>query len=188
MKSRDIERIPINFDFLKLITPQGIELKSSRGQMGEILSRLFYISGFPSEVNPGWASNLKEIPNTTICYIINPIEDIQAYVNGVSKGMTTDKNIYNTSQNEVLRTQALYKIKHAEKIIEDITINNIPYIRLGILLKSSSDTEQGFQDNNRCFQKTGAVEIDTPVFELKETLMGKYGEDSKLIYDLNDQQ
>ncbi|MBR0491887.1 MAG: ATP-binding protein [Clostridia bacterium] len=149
MKSRDIERIPINFDLLKLITPQGIELKSSRVQMGEILSRLFYISGFPSEVNPGWASNLKEIPNTTICYIVNPIEDVQAYVNGVSKGMTTDKNTYNTSQNEVLRTQALYKIKHAEKIIEDITINNIPYIRLGILLKSSSDTEQGFQDNNR---------------------------------------
>lgn len=33
----------------------------------------------------------------------------------------------------------------------------------------------------------GAVEIDTPVFELRETLMGKYGEDSKLVYDLADQ-
>lgn len=29
--------------------------------------------------------------------------------------------------------------------------------------------------------------IDTPVFELKEILTGKYGEDSKLIYDLADQ-
>lgn len=28
---------------------------------------------------------------------------------------------------------------------------------------------------------------DTPVFELRETLKGKYGEDSKLIYDLADQ-
>lgn len=36
------------------------------------------------------------------------------------------------------------------------------------------------------FKKHGAVEIDTPVFELKETLTGKYGEDSKLIYDLED--
>lgn len=33
----------------------------------------------------------------------------------------------------------------------------------------------------------GAVTIDTPVFELRETLMGKYGEDSKLIYDIADQ-
>jgi len=37
------------------------------------------------------------------------------------------------------------------------------------------------------FKKHGAVEIDTPVFELKETLTGKYGEESKLIYDLQDQ-
>jgi histidyl-tRNA synthetase len=37
------------------------------------------------------------------------------------------------------------------------------------------------------FKKHGAVEIDTPVFELKDTLTGKYGEDSKLIYDLEDQ-
>lgn len=37
------------------------------------------------------------------------------------------------------------------------------------------------------FQAHGATGIDTPVLELKETLMGKYGEDSKLIYDLADQ-
>jgi len=37
------------------------------------------------------------------------------------------------------------------------------------------------------FRKHGAVEIDTPVFELRETLTGKYGENSKLIYDLQDQ-
>lgn len=37
------------------------------------------------------------------------------------------------------------------------------------------------------FRKHGAVQIDTPIFELKETLMGKYGEEgSKLIYDLKD--
>lgn len=39
----------------------------------------------------------------------------------------------------------------------------------------------------RNFEAHGTVEIDTPVFELKETLMGKYGDDSKLIYDLEDQ-
>ncbi|XP_030521347.1 histidine--tRNA ligase, cytoplasmic [Rhodamnia argentea] len=37
------------------------------------------------------------------------------------------------------------------------------------------------------FAKHGATSLDTPVFELRETLMGKYGEDSKLIYDLADQ-
>ena len=38
------------------------------------------------------------------------------------------------------------------------------------------------------FRRHGAVEIDTPVFELRETLLGKYGEEGgKLIYDLADQ-
>jgi histidyl-tRNA synthetase len=37
------------------------------------------------------------------------------------------------------------------------------------------------------FKRHGATTLDTPVFELKEILSGKYGEDSKLIYDLQDQ-
>lgn len=37
------------------------------------------------------------------------------------------------------------------------------------------------------FKRHGAVTIDTPVFELRPILSGKYGEDSKLIYDLADQ-
>lgn len=37
------------------------------------------------------------------------------------------------------------------------------------------------------FKKHGGVTIDTPIFELREILTGKYGEDSKLIYNLEDQ-
>ncbi|GAA5821337.1 hypothetical protein JCM11251_004577 [Rhodosporidiobolus azoricus] len=44
-----------------------------------------------------------------------------------------------------------------------------------------------FQKITDVFELHGGVTIDTPVFELKEILAGKYGEDSKLIYDLQDQ-
>jgi len=37
------------------------------------------------------------------------------------------------------------------------------------------------------FKRHGAVTIDTPVFELREVLTEKYGEESKLIYNLEDQ-
>lgn len=47
--------------------------------------------------------------------------------------------------------------------------------------------ERIFSTITSVFKKHGAVTIDTPVFELKEILSGKYGEDSKLIYDLQDQ-
>lgn len=49
-------------------------------------------------------------------------------------------------------------------------------LRLGVLEKIIS-----------VFKRHGAETIDTPVFELKDVLTGKYGEDSKLIYDLKDQ-
>ncbi|XP_077984903.1 histidine--tRNA ligase, cytoplasmic-like [Glandiceps talaboti] len=44
-----------------------------------------------------------------------------------------------------------------------------------------------FKTITDCFKRHGAETLDTPVFELKETLTGKYGEDSKLIYDMADQ-
>ncbi|EME38290.1 hypothetical protein DOTSEDRAFT_29354 [Dothistroma septosporum NZE10] len=47
--------------------------------------------------------------------------------------------------------------------------------------------EKIFNTITEVFKRHGAVTIDTPVFELKEILSGKYGEDSKLIYDLADQ-
>ncbi|KAF2794887.1 histidyl-tRNA synthetase [Melanomma pulvis-pyrius CBS 109.77] len=47
--------------------------------------------------------------------------------------------------------------------------------------------EQIFSTITDVFKRHGGVTIDTPVFELRDTLTGKYGEDSKLIYDLADQ-
>ena len=44
-----------------------------------------------------------------------------------------------------------------------------------------------FKKLTAIFREHGGVTIDTPVFELREILEGKYGEDSKLIYNLEDQ-
>ncbi|RKO89114.1 histidyl-tRNA synthetase, partial [Blyttiomyces helicus] len=53
--------------------------------------------------------------------------------------------------------------------------------------KDMAIREKIFSTITRVFKRHGAITIDTPVFELKEILSGKYGEDSKLIYDLEDQ-
>lgn len=47
--------------------------------------------------------------------------------------------------------------------------------------------EKIFSTITDVFKRYGGVTIDTPVFELREILTGKYGEDSKLIYNLEDQ-
>ncbi|KAI6085021.1 histidyl-tRNA synthetase [Hypoxylon rubiginosum] len=44
-----------------------------------------------------------------------------------------------------------------------------------------------FETISNVFKLHGGTPLDTPVFELREILSGKYGEDSKLIYNLEDQ-
>ena len=47
--------------------------------------------------------------------------------------------------------------------------------------------EKALQQIKSTFIRHGAQEIDTPVFERREVLMGKYGDANKLVYDLADQ-
>ncbi|KAI0172674.1 histidyl-tRNA synthetase [Hypoxylon sp. FL1284] len=44
-----------------------------------------------------------------------------------------------------------------------------------------------FDTISNIFKLHGGTPLDTPVFELREILSGKYGEDAKLIYNLEDQ-
>jgi hypothetical protein len=50
-----------------------------------------------------------------------------------------------------------------------------------VIRKKAMDTIENI------FIRHGASTIDTPVFELKSTLFGKYGENNKLVFDLEDQ-
>ncbi|KAI6233540.1 Histidine--tRNA ligase [Aphelenchoides fujianensis] len=55
-------------------------------------------------------------------------------------------------------------------------------------LKQTYVREQVIDVLKEIFRKHGAGSIETPVFELREILMGKYGEEGgKLVYDLADQ-
>ena len=85
MKETEIEIRPIDEDLLKIITPSGIELKRNQIQIDNYLSYIQYISSFPSSVNLGWITNLKDIPNTQACILVTPIDDVQAYIDGISK-------------------------------------------------------------------------------------------------------
>ena len=149
MKAKEIEAIPVNNELLNLITPQGIEIKNNKVQFGETTYKVQYISGYPSVVNVGWLMNLKDMKSTTVSLVVTPIEDVGGYVEGISKGLATDKNTFNTTNNEALRTQAEFKIASAEKIIKDITVDNIPYVNLSFLTRTGAKTDNTFIENCR---------------------------------------
>jgi len=173
VKKVEIEQIPINNDLLNLITPQGIVLKYNKVQLGEITSKLQYVAGYPSTVNLGWLSNLKDIPNTTVSITVTPIEDVQSYIDGVSKGITALRNTLNSTQNEATRQMCEFKIASAERIIKDITVDNIPYINLSIIFKTNGETEQEFQNNVKLIKNRIAgmgLKARVPAYLQKEAL------------------
>ncbi|KAJ6818454.1 histidine--tRNA ligase, cytoplasmic-like [Iris pallida] len=81
-------------------------------------------------------------------------------------------------------------LSKVKEIVESNEVRRLPKIPKGTRdfgKEQMAIRDRAFSIIVGVFKMHGAVGLDTPVFELRETLMGKYGEDSKLIYDLADQ-
>ena len=61
MKQKEFQKMSNNTELLELITPQGIKVKNTSIQTGETLSKIFYVSGYPSSTNLGWLSAIQNI-------------------------------------------------------------------------------------------------------------------------------
>ncbi|CAG8459099.1 11095_t:CDS:10 [Diversispora eburnea] len=109
------------------------------------------------------------------------------------KAQNADPNLVATEVAALLELQNLQK-KQASLTGEESTVKgkNKFTLKTPKGTRDYNEKEMAVRENVfstiiSVFKKHGAVTIDTPVFELKEILAGKYGEDSKLIYDLEDQ-
>ncbi|VAH02334.1 histidine--tRNA ligase, cytoplasmic-like [Triticum dicoccoides] len=81
-------------------------------------------------------------------------------------------------------------VEKIKEIVESNEVGRLPKIPKGTRdfgREQMAIRERAFSIITSVFKMHGGVALDTPVFELRETLMGKYGEDSKLVYDLADQ-
>ncbi|XP_015957226.1 histidine--tRNA ligase, cytoplasmic [Arachis duranensis] len=81
----------------------------------------------------------------------------------------------------------LLKVKDILESNESRRLPKIPKGTRDFAKEQMTIRKKAFSIIEQVFERHGATALDTPVFELRETLMGKYGEDSKLIYDLADQ-
>ncbi|KAL0081204.1 histidyl-tRNA synthetase [Phycomyces blakesleeanus] len=116
------------------------------------------------------------------------LEDCQFISNSSKSNLKTLKNNTRNVQHSYIITRSLSHSENPTKPTSKPT-------QSGFSLKTPKGTkdyndkemavrEKMFSTIKTVFKRHGAVTIDTPVFELKEILAGKYGEDSKLIYDL----
>ncbi|XP_050382065.1 histidine--tRNA ligase, cytoplasmic [Argentina anserina] len=81
----------------------------------------------------------------------------------------------------------LNKVKEIVESNESRRLPKLPKGTRDFAKEQMTIRKKAFSIIEEVFEKHGATALDTPVFELRDTLMGKYGEDSKLIYDLADQ-
>ncbi|XP_047980730.1 histidine--tRNA ligase, cytoplasmic-like [Salvia hispanica] len=81
----------------------------------------------------------------------------------------------------------LTKLKEIVETNESRRLPKLPKGTRDFAKEQMAVREKAFSIITEVFKRHGATALDTPVFEMRETLMGKYGEDSKLIYDLADQ-
>ncbi|KAL1539316.1 histidine--tRNA ligase [Salvia divinorum] len=79
------------------------------------------------------------------------------------------------------------KVKEIVETNESRRLPKLPKGTRDFAKEQMAVREKAFTIITEVFKRHGATALDTPVFEMRETLMGKYGEDSKLIYDLADQ-
>ena len=105
-----------------------------------------------------------------------------AIVNVINKTMSSNRNLFDPETIDTLEGIISGFLSGGVQRKPKIAKGTRDYLPEQMMIR-----DQAFQIIRRVFKSHGAVEIDTPVFELKETLTGKYGEDSKLIYDLADQ-
>ncbi|XP_022993046.1 histidine--tRNA ligase, cytoplasmic-like [Cucurbita maxima] len=81
-------------------------------------------------------------------------------------------------------------LKKIKEIVESNASRRLPKLPKGtrdFAKEQMAIRKKAFSIIEGVFERHGATALDTPAFELRETLMGKYGEDSKLVYDLADQ-
>lgn len=95
-----------------------------------------------------------------------------------------DKRLFTSQSSEVEDDSAMGKDKDKEKVSFNLKTPKGTKDWEG---KDMVVRDRIFKTITSVFKRHGAVTIDTPVFELAPILKGKYGEDSKLIYDLADQ-
>ena len=115
MKLKQLDSMQINNNLLELISPQGIKLNSNTIQIGENISKYFYIKDYTSTVNLGWLTQILNILGAIVTINITPV-DTQEFVANLDKGMQSNISIFNSTRSEVEKTRAEIGLNQSKNI------------------------------------------------------------------------
>ncbi|CAG9312815.1 unnamed protein product [Blepharisma stoltei] len=216
-ESKTIER-EINNDVFEIgkstINRSRAPLIKAASALSSLVIQLFYNSeerkGTISETRFQTSSNLEEIiellrrlvpdlQNNAYAEIMQNFSALEALEKKINEGASKPRPILLGKGNKILYTHLKETQSNAlalSNFLDDLFQARNNETRVPKLAKGMKDygpdqmaiREKVFNTIRNVFKKHMAGELDTPVMELRETLTGKYGdESSKLIYNLADQ-
>ena len=191
MNQKEIETMNVNEKLLELISPEGLRIKRDTIETGEKISRIYFISSYPEEPNFGWISHLANIKNTVISIYVNPV-DPQTFLDGLKKGTNSDKNIYNTTRDEVEKIRAESRYNASIRIIKDIEDNNNSYVYISILAQVSGNNEIELENNCKTFKNKVAslgMRVRSCAFNMDKAYrqVAPFGVQDKDIFNISKQ-
>jgi type IV secretory pathway VirB4 component len=148
-KTKDIK---LNSSLLNIITPIGLDIKRNMITIGENLGKSYGIVKYPEEPKYGWLKKITNI-NSTICSIhFKPI-DGGTFLQSVSRNISMNKGIANSTKDELIKTRANKAIESGQKIMKRIEHQNEVVGKMGILMLPMASDEKNF---NQITKKTNS--------------------------------
>ena len=116
MKSKKSE---INSTLLNIIAPMGLEFRRNNLILGENKGRVYGIIKYPQNPNYGWLSRITNIPGTICSIKFKPI-DSGLFVENVSRSISRNKGLANSTRDPLIRSRAEKAAEDGEKIMKNI--------------------------------------------------------------------
>ena len=148
MKKVEQDQIRVNNYLLDVLaTPGGIHIQRNKMIIGEEVSKLYIIQGFPNECFTGWLSDISNIPGIQVKVNVLPIYS-SVFMEAVSKRMNIDIGIRETSKSFIERNRANQRIKDAEITIKNVDEKNEKFCFVSVYIKVSAKDDEKL--NQKC--------------------------------------
>jgi hypothetical protein len=145
VKVKKVVGLDVNIGLQASITPVGLEFGKNFLVLGESHCRIYGIVKFPGEVDYGWLSRLTNIPGTIVSIGYSPVDngEVLNTLNTNIKTLRVDMQTAKNPQEQMRKNKAVID---AEKILEQIDLNNEIISSFSIVIMVMSRSENDFKE------------------------------------------
>lgn len=156
MKKKSKETISINNTLLNIISPIGMNFTRNTLTIGENTGKMYGIVKYPQSVRYGWLSRITNIPNTICSISFKPI-DSGVFLENLSRSISRNKGLANTTKDSLTRTRAEKAAEDAEKTLIRIDQEDESVGLMGVTIMPIATDDEVFEKTDKKVKGTASV-------------------------------